>query len=137
MTRDTIGPDGVLVSGKTGDRIVPIIPKVLELLERQGGERGLWIGRYGKLTTWGLQQIVRGSMRKAGFHPPKIGPHTLRHTFGVQYIISGGDIFSLQRIMGHTNVKSTMIYVQMSTSHISEQHQKFSPMADVSIAHFD
>ena len=131
MTRDKVGPDGILVSGKTGDRIVPISQNVLELLEEQGDERGLWIGCQGKLTGWGLQQIVRRIMRNAGFKPPKIGPHTLRHTFGVQYIINGGDVFSLQRIMGHQRLTTTMVYVDMSTELVARQHAKFSPMANV------
>ena len=79
----------------------------------------------------GLQQIVRRNMRNAGFKPPKIGPHTLRHTFGMQYILRGGDVFSLQRIMGHTRIETTMIYVNMSTELVAQQHRKFSPMPDI------
>lgn len=131
MTRDNVSRNGILVSGKTGDRIVPINQSVLELLEKQGDERGLWIGCQGRLTGWGLQQTVRRSMRKAGFKPPKIGPHTLRHTFGVQYIVNGGDVFSLQRIMGHQRLTTTMVYVDMSTELVARQHAKFSPMANV------
>ena len=131
MTRDKVGADGILVSGKIGDRIVPISQNVLELLEEQGDERGLWIGGQGRLTGWGLQQIVRRIMRHAGFRPPKIGPHTLRHTFGVQYILNGGDVFSLQRIMGHQRLTTTMVYVDMSTELVARQHAKFSPMANV------
>ena len=131
MTRDKVGPDGILVSGKTGDRVVPINQNVLDLLDKQGDERGIWIGCQGRLTGWGLQQIVRRTMRRAGFKPPKIGPHTLRHTFGVQYIINGGDMFSLQRIMGHQRLSTTMVYVAMSTELVARQHAKFSPMANV------
>ena len=115
MTRESVSAEGVLVSGKTGDRVVPINQNVLELVKKQGDERGLWVGLRGQLTDWGLQQIVRRNMRNAGFDPPKIGPHTLRHTFGTQYILKGGDVFSLQRIMGHTRIETTMIYVNMST----------------------
>lgn len=69
-------------------------------------------------------------MKNAGFMPPKICPLTLRHTFGVQYIIKGGDAFSLQRIMGHRGIETTMIYVNMSTELVAQQHRKFSPMAE-------
>ena len=134
MTPASASAEGVLVSGKTGDRIVPMSPSVLELVCRQGGEQGLWIGSRGRLTDWGLQQIVRRNMRKAGFEPPKIGPHTLRHTFGMQYILKGGDVFSLQRIMGHQRLATTMIYVNMSTELVAQQHRKFSPMADPALA---
>lgn len=129
MTHSGISSDGVLISGKTGDRIVPISQSVLELVNNQGDERGIWIGARGRLTCWGLQQIVRRNMRHAGFNLPKIGPHTLRHTFGMQYILNGGDVFSLQRIMGHQRLATTMVYVNMSVDIVARQHRKFSPMA--------
>ncbi len=134
MTRTRVSAEGVLVSGKTGDRMVPMSPSVMELVNRQGDERSLWVGMQGPLTDWGLQQIVRRNMRKAGFEPPKIGPHTLRHTFGMHYILNGGDVFSLQRIMGHRRLATTMIYVDMSTELVAQQHRKFSPMADLTLA---
>ena len=131
MTRDSLGSDYVRITGKTGDRIVPILPSVVELVEKQGDERGIWIGKQGRLTAWGLQLVVRRCMKKAGFKPPKIGPHMLRHTFGLQYVMNGGDPFSLKRIMGHQDIESTMIYVNMSTELVAQQHRKFSPMADI------
>lgn len=106
---------------------------VMELVNRQGDERGLWVGLKGQLTDWGLQQIVRRNMRHAGFEPPKIGPHTLRHTLGMQYILKGGDVFSLQRIMGHRRLDTTKIYVNMSTELVAQQHRKFSSMTDMEL----
>ena len=134
MTRDGLGPDYVRITGKTGDRIVPVLPSVLELVEKQGDERGIWVGSRGRLTAAGLQLIVRRCMKKAGFKPPKIGPHMLRHTFGLQYVMNGGDPFSLKRIMGHQDIESTMIYVNMSTEIVAQQHRKFSPMAGIDAA---
>ena len=40
MTRESVSAEGVLVSGKTGDRIVPMSSDVMELVNRQGDERG-------------------------------------------------------------------------------------------------
>ena len=68
-------------------------------------------------------------MRRAGFKLPKIGPHTLRHTFSTQYMLNGGDVFSLHRIMGHSRIKTTMLYAEVSDRLVAEQHRKFSPMA--------
>ena len=70
-------------------------------------------------------------MKNAAFEPTKIGPHTIRRTFGMQYILKGGDVFSLQRIMGHTRNEITMIYAKMPTELVAQQHRKFSPMADI------
>ena len=73
-------------------------------------------------------------MRNAAFEPHKIGPHTMRHTFGTQYILKRGDVFSLQRIMGHRRLETTMIYANMSTEIVARQHRKFSPVADIELS---
>ena len=129
MRRSGITPKTIVVSGKTGDRVVPISPRVYELLIRQGSGEDVWVGREGRLTRWGLILVVRKTMDRAGFRPPKIGPHTLRHTFALQWILKGGNAFSLRQILGHRDISSTMIYVEMSIALLSEQHQRFSPMA--------
>ena len=131
LTRESLHESKIHVEGKTGERVVPVTPGVMRLLKKQGDRRGPWIGHKGRLSRWGLQSVVRRSMRRAGFDVPKIGPHTLRHTFGVKYIRNGGDVFSLQKIFGHAKVETTMIYVDMSNSVVASQHRKFSPMRDL------
>lgn len=129
---ENISQNGILVSGKTGDRVVPVSPSVYSLVKRQGDQEGVWrIGdrKPGYLQFNGLQIMIRRQMRRAGFNPPKMGAHTLRHTFGVQYILNGGDVSSLRRIMGHSTVATTMLYVDMSNYHITRQHKKYSPFA--------
>ena len=55
----------------------------------------------------------------------------MRHTFDMQYILKRVDVFSLQRIMGHRRLETTMIYANMSTELVAQQHRKFSPMSDM------
>ena len=43
-------------------------------------------------------------------------------------MVDGGYAFSLRRILGHTKLETTMLYVEMSDRIVSEQHRKFSPM---------
>ena len=57
----------------------------------------------------------------------RLSPHTLRHSFALAYIENGGDPFSLQRILGHTNQETTSKYVNMARSNVKSQHSKFSP----------
>ena len=128
-----IGKAGLRVKGKTGERMVPITPGVADWVVAQGDERGVWIGHQGELTKSGLQQVVRRAMKTAGFGSrKKIGPHTLRHTFGVQYIMNGGDLPTLQKIMGHSKIETTMKYLIVSNRLVESQHRKASPMADIS-----
>lgn len=90
----------------------------------------MWVGRRGPMTTSGISLTIRRLLYQAGIMPPKAGPHTLRHTFALHYIMRGGDVFSLQRILGHRSVETTMIYVNMSADHLVAQHSRYSPMAD-------
>ncbi|GAJ16173.1 unnamed protein product, partial [marine sediment metagenome] len=55
-------------------------------------------------------------MRKAGIHGPKLGSHRLRHAFGKGYLVNGGDVRSLQEIMGHENIATTQKYANLNLS---------------------
>ena len=52
---------------------------------------------------------------------------TLRHSFALAYIENGGDPFSLQRILGHTDQTTAAKYVNMARSNVKAQHSKHSP----------
>ena len=132
MTRQNVSPFGIRVSGKVGDRLVPISPGVYDLINRQGDEEHIWTGRKGCLTKDGLAAVVRNLMIAAGLKGAKLGPHTLRHTFAVQYLVNGGDLASLQQILGHASVETTMVYTTMTLALVARQHRKFSPMKDFS-----
>ena len=58
----------------------------------------------------------------------RLHPHLLRHTFATQYLMAGGDVFTLQSILGHTTLEMTRRYVTLANSHVSMQHQRFSPL---------
>jgi integrase len=58
----------------------------------------------------------------------RLHPHLLRHTFATNYLIAGGDVFTLQQILGHTTLEMTRRYVTLASTHVSLQHRKFSPM---------
>ena len=130
MTWESVWERSMMVSGKVGERLIPISPTVRKLLTGLGDGKSVWIGRRGRMTASGIQLAIRRAFFRAGLGPTKAGPHALRHTFALRYIMNGGDVFSLQRILGHSNVQSTMIYVRMSADHLVQQHSKFSPLAD-------
>ena len=59
---------------------------------------------------------------------PKLHPHMFRHTFARNYILNGGDLFTLQNILDHADIQTTRKYIQMDSEHLRQQHNKFSPV---------
>jgi integrase/recombinase XerD len=73
------------------------------------------------------RMVVRRG-RQAGLEGVRCSPHTFRHTFAVSFLRNGGDVFSLQRILGHTSLVVTRMYCQLSESDIQAQHRRCSPV---------
>ena len=54
--------------------------------------------------------------------------HTIRHTFATNVLKNGGDIVSLQKVLGHSRIETTKLYINLSRNDIVEQMQKFNPL---------
>ena len=119
--------DGARVTGKTGDRFHPLTDQVTRLTAGQGKDTHMRIGRSGPVKLSRLKQGSRRVAHRAGILPPKAGAHTLRHTFGYPYVKHGGDPFSLRRLMGHSSIESTMLYVRMNNRDLIDQYRRFAP----------
>ena len=58
----------------------------------------MWIGRFAKpLTQHGIQMAYKRIFLRAGISGPKIGPHTLRHTFATMYLRAGEELGIFKR----------------------------------------
>lgn len=57
---------------------------------------------------------------------PRLSWHTVRHTFATCYLSDGGNIIYLSRILGHTSVNTTQMYVQNNTEDLAMMHKKTS-----------
>jgi site-specific recombinase XerD len=78
---------------------------------------------------YGIQICIRRLMRRARVSNVKIGPHTFRHTASVMFIRNGGDLAILQKMLGHENIATTMIYLSsLGVDDLVRVHRKVSPV---------
>jgi integrase/recombinase XerD len=61
-----------------------------------------------------------------GFTPPRRTLHATRHTFATGYLRRGGNVFALQRVMGHSDLETTKRYAHMTTADLQAMHERVS-----------
>ena len=79
------------------------------------------------LTKDRLEAVVERYGKKAAITGVRVSPHTFRHTMAVTFLRNGGDVFSLQRILGHSQLEVLRGYVNFAQSDISRVHRRNSP----------
>ncbi|NJD28640.1 MAG: hypothetical protein FIA92_10130 [Chloroflexi bacterium] len=94
------------------------------------GSSPLFVGRHGsRLSARGIHQLVRRLARRAGIET-RCSPHVLRHSFARAFLTNGGDVFSLQRILGHSprSIQVTRRYVELVDDDLRAVHRRVSPV---------
>ncbi len=74
--------------------------------------------------SWGKR--LREYSGKAGIR--QVAPYDLRHTFAINFIKNGGNVFALQHILGHVDLEMTKRYVKLAENDIQQQHELASPV---------
>lgn len=74
----------------------------------------------------GIQYAIARLGRRAGIGT-RSSPHTFRHTFARGYLVNGGDVFSLQQILGHATLDMVRRYVTLSEADLVARHRAASP----------
>ena len=63
-------------------------------------------------------------MAELGLRPALHPWHLLRHTFASHFVMNGGNILALQKILGHSDVKMTMIYAHLAPDFLEGEMDK-------------
>lgn len=88
----------------------------------------LFCNRYGEpLTDGGLKMSIKSYNERRGVSKTSI--HLFRHTFAKNWIVSGGDIVSLQKMLGHSSLKMVQRYANLYASDVKEKAEDFSLLA--------
>jgi len=115
---------------KTGERSIPMNDGVFKILSNLRKNRNKALNNdfvfeakdSGHSHNWLREELIKIA-DKAGIRDlTKI--HTLRHTFASHLVMSGVDLPSVQKLMGHTNIDTTMIYAHLAPDHLSHAINK-------------
>jgi len=72
-----------------------------------------------------LGQLVVRIAKRAGIK--HVHPHMLRHSYAIEFLRNGGNIFELKELMGHEKLETTMIYLKLSETDIETAQRRHSP----------
>jgi integrase/recombinase XerD len=122
---------------RSKDRIVSIEDKKLirdiqNYLSENNITKGLLFpGRFdGKsLTKSAVWRKIHAAGEELGL--PELHPHTLRHQFAIEYLIRGGNVKSLQELLGHKNLQTTSIYTKMHPEAVMNVAKKHAPFVSL------
>ncbi len=136
LTRADLEAQTLRVTGKGGKmRMVPLIAPVRQAIETYLGlvpftlwpQDPLFRGVRGGVLSPRLIQMRMESLRSGLGLPPTATPHALRHSFATHLLSKGGDLRSIQELLGHASLSSTQIYTAVDSDRLLESYSSAHP----------
>ena len=130
--------DTVTVTGKgRKERMVPVLPQVAKLIADyvalcpynlpQDGP--LFVGAKGGPLSARVVQLSMARLRGALGLAETATPHALRHSFATHLLARGGDLRSIQELLGHASLATTQIYTEVDAERLIEAYRSAHPRA--------
>ena len=118
-------------------QIIPLSAKLAEILQeylmyRRGDKNDyLFCDQWGgQLTDNAIKIAISNYNKRRGVN--KTSCHLFRHTFAKKWILNGGDIFRLQKILGHSSMDIVREYVNMFSDDLQQDYERFNPLDQLS-----
>ena len=131
-------PGRITVLGKGGKvRQVPVLAKVADAIDgyrrlcpyQPGPEGPLFLGAKGGRLSPRIIQLAMERLRGALGLPETATPHALRHSFATHLLGRGGDLRSIQELLGHASLSTTQIYTEVDTAALLRVYESAHPRA--------
>ena len=132
---------GVLhCKSRSKERMIPLYPAAIAALEdymikvrpqmlSDRDEPALFVNMGGeRMSRQGFWKIIKQYQEKADISK-EITPHTLRHSFAAHLLENGADLRSIQEMLGHADISSTQVYVQLVKKQLKDVYHKAHPRA--------
>ncbi|MFC4349348.1 tyrosine recombinase XerC [Kordiimonas lipolytica] len=125
--------DTMRVMGKRNkERIVPVLPAVREAIRAYKAEcpfpitndGPLFVGKRGKRLNPRTIQAAMQKVRIALGLPESATPHALRHSFATHLLSRGGDLRTIQELLGHADLKATQVYTEVDSARLKDVYDK-------------
>lgn len=106
---------------------IPLADKALELINYKGSSTGLLFKIFSeqRMRTYIKQIIGHCGIKK------ELSWHSSRHTFASLFLEKTNDVATLQKLLGHSNIQQTMIYVHLNENKKIEQVKKFNDLLNL------
>ncbi len=136
--RDVPQLDVMMITGKGNkQRLVPVLPQVRDAIQAYlrlrpfAAEAGspLFVGARGKVLNPGVAQRQVRRIRAAMGLPETVTPHALRHSFATHLLAGGGDLRTIQELLGHASLSTTQRYTSVDAATLSGIYHDAHPRA--------
>lgn len=93
------------------------------LATRKDESPALFYTPHGRISPGTVQELFKRLRKKTGIE--SVHPHTLRHTFATELMQSGMHIYTLSRLLGHSNIQTTQVYLHLADPQLQDEYQKY------------